>query len=86
MKSQIAMNKTCADVRVQVEALMTEVLKLYQYGCVRSPIVAFTCPNCDFGSVTPHYATLLSEDMIQCTHTQNCFDVPPKLKHWMLVS
>ena len=86
LKPQGPMSDVCADVCAQIESVMAKVLTLYQYGCAKSPTVAFTCPLCDFGSVTPHYATRLSEDKIQCTHTKNCSNVPPELRHWILVS
>ena len=86
LKSPSVMGETCADVRIQIESIMTEVLKLYQYGCAKSPIVVFSCPHCDFGSDTPHYATLLAEETIECTNAKSCSGAPPELKHWVMVS
>ena len=86
LKSQNVVSGPFADVRIQIESIMTEVLRLYQYGHAKSPIVAFTCPHCDFAGDTPHYATLLSEEMIECKYTKKCLNVSPELKHWVLVS
>ena len=86
LKSASAVSVPYTDVRVQIESIITEVLKLYQYGCAKSPIVAFSCPHCDFGTDTPHYAILLAEDVIECTHTKKCAVVPSELKHWVMVS
>ena len=85
LTTRIVKNETCADVRIKIESIMTEVLKLYHYGRASSPIVAFFCPNCGAGSSRPHYATLLSEDRIECSQTKKVSDIPPTLKHWVLV-
>ena len=86
LKSQNVVSGTFAEVRIRIESIMTEVLKLYQYGHAKSPIVAFTCPHCDSGGGTSHYATLLSEEMIECAYTKQSLNVPPELKRWVLVS
>ena len=77
--------KMCSDVRIKIEQVITEVLKLYYYGCVTTPIVTFFCPLCAADGSRSHYAMLLSEDRIQCSQTKNESNIPPNLKHWVLV-
>ena len=77
--------KMCSDIRIRIEQVITEVLKLYHYGCVTTPIVAFFCPLCGADGGRSHYATLLSEDGIQCSQTKKESNIPPNLKHWVLV-
>ena len=77
--------KMCSDVRIKIEQVITEVLKLYHYGCVTTPIVIFFCPLCGGDGSSYHFATLLSEDRIQCSQTKKESNIPPKLKHWVLV-
>ena len=77
--------KMCSDIRIRIEQLITEVLKLYHYGCATTPIVTFSCPLCGADGSSSHYATLLSEDRIQCSQTKRESNIPPNLSHWVLV-
>ena len=76
----------CSDVRIAIESVMTKVLTLYRYGQTRAPFVAFQCPSCDSSTTESHYATLVSEDVLKCSHTKNTFSVPSNLRLWVLVS
>ena len=84
--SRSASRETCSDVRVRIESIMSEVLKLYNYGQAKTPIVGFVCPSCDMSSSSSHYATLVSEDRITCYETRQQFEVPSYIKQWVLVS
>ena len=84
--SQSALRETCSDVRVAIESIMSEVLKLYNYGQSKAPIVGFICPSCDMSSGSSHYATLVSEDRIICYQSRRQFEVPSHIKQWFLVS
>ena len=84
--SRSTSRETCSDIRVAIESIMTEVLKLYNYGQAKTPIVGFICPSCDMSSSSSHYATLVSEDRIICYQTRQQFEVPPYIKQWVLVS
>ena len=78
--------ETCSDVRIAIESIMTEVLKLYRYGQATTPVVAFQCPSCDGRTTGFHYATLVAEDRLQCSHTKQIVEDFPHLKLWVLVS
>ena len=79
-------DEICTEVRQQIESIMTEVLKLYSYGDCSSPTVAFICPDCDAGGNSSlHYATLISEDEIQCSITLRKSNIPQRLKQWVMV-
>ena len=84
--SRSASRETCSDVRVAIESIMSDVLKLYNYGQAKSPIVGFVCPSCDMSSGSSHYATLVSEDRITCHETRQRFEVPSHIEQWVLVS
>ena len=84
--SRSALRETCSDVRVAIESIMSDVLKLYNYGQAKTPIVGFVCPSCDMSSGNSHYATLVSEDRITCHETRQRFEVPSHIEQWVLVS
>ena len=84
--SRSTSRETCSDVRVTIESIMSDVLKLYNYGQAKTPIVGFVCPSCDMSSGSSHYATLVSEDRITCYETRQRFEVPSHIKQWILVS
>ena len=77
--------ETCSDVRIAIESIMTEVLKLYRYGQATTPVVAFQCPRCDGRTTGFHYATLVAEDRLQCSQTKQNIEEFPYLKLWVLV-
>ena len=78
--------ETCSDVRVSIESTMTKVLKLYRYGEATTPVVAFECPGCDPKTTGFHYATLESEDRLQCSLRKQNLIVSSHLRMWVLVS
>ena len=78
--------ETCSDVRVSIESSMTKVLKLYRYGEATTPVVAFECPGCDPKTTGFHYATLESEDILQCSLKKQDLVVSSHLRMWVLVS
>ena len=78
--------ETCSDVRVSIESTMTKVLKLYRYGEATTPVVAFECPGCDHKTTGFHYATLESEDRLQCSLRKQDLVVSSHLRMWVLVS
>ena len=78
--------ETCSDVRIAIESIMTEVLKLYRYGQATTPVVAFQCPSCDDRTTGFHYATLVVDDRLQCSPTKEIVQHFPHLELWGLVS
>ena len=78
--------ETCSDVRIAIESIMTDALKLYQYGQVKTPVVALVCPGCDRETSELHFASLIEEDRLECSRTKNCFGVEQHLRMWVLVS
>ena len=78
--------ETCSDIRVSIESTMTKVLKLYRYGEATTPVVAFECPGCDPKTTGFHYATLESEDRLQCSVKKQDLVVSSHLRMWVLVS
>ena len=84
--AQSAARERCSDVRIQIESIMKEVLKLYRYGDSSEAIVTFICTNCNTSNGSTHYATLSSEDRLRCSQTRQVFEIPSHLEHWVLVS
>ena len=77
---------TCSDVRIAIESIMTDALKLYQYGQAKTPVVALVCPGCDRETSELHFASLVEEDRLECSRTKNSFGVEQHLRMWVLVS
>ena len=78
--------ETCSDVRIAIESIMTDALKLYQYGQANTPVVALVCPGCDRETSELHFASLVEEDRLECSRTKNSFGVEQHLRMWVLVS
>ena len=78
--------ETCSDVRIAIESIMTDALKLYQYGQAKTPVVALVCPGCDRETSELHFASLVEEDRLECSRTKNSFGVEKHLRMWVLVS
>ena len=78
--------ETCSDVRIAIESIMTDALKLYQYGQAKTPVVALVCPGCDRETSELHFASLVEEDRLECSRTKNSFGVEQHLRMWVLVS
>ena len=78
--------KTCSCVRIAIESIMTDALKLYQYGQAKTPVVALVCPGCDRETSELHFASLVEEDRLECSRTKNSFGVEQHLRMWVLVS
>ena len=62
------------------------ILKLYQYGQAKTPVVALVCPGCDRETSELHFASLVEEDRLECSRTKNSFGVEQHLRMWVLVS
>ena len=71
-------------VRRQVEAIMKDVLKLYNYG-EKSILTTFICPQHNV-EMSLHYAVLTPEGYLECQVTKEIFKTPQKLRHWLPVS
>ena len=78
--------ETCSDVRIAIESIMTDALKLYQYGQAKTPVVALVCPGCDRETSELHFASLVEEDRLECSRTKNSVGVEQHLRMWVLVS
>ena len=78
--------ETCSDVRIAIESIMTDALKLYQYGQAKTPVVALVCPGCDRETSELHFASLVEEDRLECSRTKKSFGVEQHLRMWVLVS
>ena len=78
--------ETCSDVRIAIESVMTDALKLYQYGQAKTPVVALVCPGCDRETSELHFASLVEEDRLECSRTKNSVGVEQHLRMWVLVS
>ena len=78
--------ETCCDVRIAIESIMSDVLKLYPYGRAITPVVALVCPACDLESSEVHYSSLVEEDRLECSRTKTSFDIDSSSRMWALVS
>ena len=73
-------------VRRQVEAIMKDVLKLYNYGEKSILLTAFICPQHNDVGKSPHFAVLTPEGYLECLATKEIIEMPQKLRHWLMVS
>ena len=78
--------ETCCDVRIAIESIMSDVLKLYPYGRVSTPVLALVCSVCDQETSDVHYASLVEEDQLECSRTKTSFEIDSSSRMWTLVS
>ena len=78
--------ETCCDVRIAIESIMSDILKLYPYGQANTPVVALVCPACDQEASEVHYASLVEEDRLECSRTKTSCGFDSSSSLWALVS
>ena len=78
--------ETCYDVRIAIESIMSDVLKLYPYGQASTPVVALVCLACDQETSEVHYSTFVEEGRLECSRTKTCFGIDSSSSMWALVS
>ena len=77
--------ETCCDVRIAIELIMSDVLKLYPYGRASTPVVALVCPACDREVNELHYSSLVEEERLECSRTKTSFEIDSISRMWALV-
>ena len=84
--SKMKANTSTRQVRMCIEEIMTNVLKLYNCKANAVPIISFFCRDCDFETIPRHFTTLTSNGTLQCSRTKKLSPIPKNLNHFFRVS